>query len=55
MDVMTMVVVEGADTYGVAAITTDLVEEARRAHGASPTATAALGRRVAGTQATTII
>ena len=48
MDVMTMVVVEGADIYGVAAITTDLVEEARRAHGASPTATAALGRLLTG-------
>jgi molecular chaperone Hsp33 len=43
-----MVVVEGADIYGVAAITTDLVEEARRVHGASPTATAALGRLLTG-------
>jgi molecular chaperone Hsp33 len=45
---MTMVVVEGADIYGVAAITTDLVEEARRVHGASPEATAALGRLLTG-------
>jgi molecular chaperone Hsp33 len=43
-----MVVVEGADIYGVAAITTDLVEEARDVHRASPEATAALGRLLTG-------
>jgi molecular chaperone Hsp33 len=48
VDAMTMVVVKGADIYGVAAITTDLVEEARRVHGASPEATAALGRLLTG-------
>lgn len=43
-----MVVVEGENIYGVAAVTTDLVEEARYAHGASPTAAAALGRLLTG-------
>ena len=32
----------------VAAETTDIVEEARRRHGLSPTATAALGRAMTG-------
>lgn len=33
---------------GLAAVTTDLVEEARRRHGAAPTAAAALGRALTG-------
>jgi molecular chaperone Hsp33 len=45
---MITAVVEGEHIYGVAAVTTGLVEEARRTHGASPTATAALGRLLTG-------
>jgi molecular chaperone Hsp33 len=48
VDTMTMVVVEGENIYGVAAVTTELVETARCAHRASPTATAALGRLLTG-------
>jgi molecular chaperone Hsp33 len=45
---MTTMVVDGEHIYGVAAVTTALVEQARRIHGASPTATAALGRLLTG-------
>ncbi len=45
---MTSVVVPGEQVYAVAAVTTALVEEARCRHGASPTATAALGRLLTG-------
>jgi molecular chaperone Hsp33 len=45
---MLTVVVEGHNIYGVAAVTTALVEQARCMHGASPTATAALGRLLTG-------
>jgi molecular chaperone Hsp33 len=45
---MLTVVVEGHNIYGVAADTTALVEQARCMHGASPTATAALGRLLTG-------
>jgi molecular chaperone Hsp33 len=48
VDSMTTMVVEGEHIYGVAAVTTVLVEQARCIHGASPTATAALGRLLTG-------
>ena len=44
MDSMITAVVEHEHIYGVAAVTTELVERARGIHGSSPTATAALGR-----------
>ncbi len=45
---MTSVVVRGEDIYGVAAVTTTLVEQARSIHGASPTVAAAFGRLLTG-------
>lgn len=48
MDSLTSAVVVGEHIYGVAAITTQLVEEARQRHDASPTAVAALGRLMTG-------
>ena len=48
MDTLTSVVVANEHIYGVAAVTTTLVEKARCLHGASPTATAALGRLLTG-------
>jgi molecular chaperone Hsp33 len=45
---MVSVVVQGEDIYGVAAMTTTLVEHARRLHGTSPTVAAALGRLLTG-------
>ncbi len=45
---MTSVVVRGEDIYGVAAVTTALVEQARSVHAASPTVTAAFGRLLTG-------
>lgn len=47
-DAMINTVVQGEDIYGVAAITTTMVAEVQRLHGASPTATAALGRLLTG-------
>ena len=38
----------GAQIRAFAAVTTDLVEEARQRHGTSPVATAALGRLLTG-------
>ncbi|GIX47961.1 MAG: 33 kDa chaperonin [Candidatus Tectimicrobiota bacterium] len=48
MDCLVSVVVPGEQVYGVAAVTTELVEQARALHGASPTAAAALGRLLTG-------
>lgn len=48
LDSLLTAMVEGEYIFGVAAVTTDLVETARRIHGASPTATAALGRLLTG-------
>ena len=45
---MVSVVAQGEDIFGVAAITTDLVEEARQRHGSDPVVTAALGRLMTG-------
>jgi len=41
---MISAVVAGEDVYGVAAVTTTMVQQAQRIHGACPTAAAALGR-----------
>jgi molecular chaperone Hsp33 len=48
LDSLITTVVEGENIFGVAAVTTELVEEARSLHGSSPTATAALGRLLTG-------
>ena len=48
MDTLTSVVVANEHIYGVAAVTTTLVEKARHLHCASPTAAAALGRLLTG-------
>lgn len=48
MDSLVTTVVEGENIFGVAAVTTELVERARYLHGSSPTATAALGRLLTG-------
>lgn len=48
MDTMTSAIVKGEHIYGVAAVTTAMVDEARRRHGAAPTAAAALGRLLTG-------
>jgi molecular chaperone Hsp33 len=47
-DTMISAVVAGEDIYGVAAVTTSLVEQAQRVHGACPTVAAALGRLLTG-------
>jgi len=47
-DAMISAVVAGEDIYGVAAVTTEMVEHAQRLHGACPTASAALGRLMTG-------
>ena len=47
-DTMISAVVEGEHIYGVAAVTTSVVEQAQRVHGACPTAAAALGRLLTG-------
>ena len=47
-DTMISAVVAGEDIYGVAAVTTSVVEHAQRVHGACPTAAAALGRLLTG-------
>ena len=47
-DTMISAVVAGEDIYGVAAVTTSVVEQAQRVHGACPTAAAALGRLLTG-------
>lgn len=48
MDYLTAAVAMDGQVRALAARTTDLVEEARRRHGTSPTATAALGRALTG-------
>jgi molecular chaperone Hsp33 len=48
LDTMISAVVAGEDIYGVAAVTTGVVEQAQRVHGACPTAAAALGRLLTG-------
>src|SRR5215813_10909602 len=47
-DTMISAVVAGEDIYGVAAVTTSVVEQAQRVHGACPTTAAALGRLLTG-------
>ena len=47
-DAMISAVVAGEDIYGVAAVTTTVVQQAQRIHGACPTAAAALGRLLTG-------
>lgn len=47
-DTIISAVVAGEDIYGVAAVTTSVVEQAQRVHGACPTAAAALGRLLTG-------
>lgn len=47
-DAMISAVVTGEDIYGVAAVTTTMVQQAQRIHGACPTAAAALGRLLTG-------
>src|SRR5262249_4051326 len=47
-DTMISAVVAGEHIYGVAAVTTTLVQRAQRLHGACPTAAAALGRLLTG-------
>lgn len=47
-DAMISAVVTGEDIYGLAAVTTTMVQQAQRIHGACPTAAAALGRLLTG-------
>src|SRR5262249_10342426 len=47
-DAMISAVVAGEDIYGVAAVTTTVVQQAQRIHRACPTAAAALGRLLTG-------
>src|SRR5262245_43031432 len=47
-DAMISAVVTGEDIYGMAAVTTTMVQQAQRIHGACPTAAAALGRLLTG-------
>ena len=47
-DAMISAVVAGEHIYGVAAVTTTVVQQAQRIHGACPTAAAALGRLLTG-------
>ena len=47
-DYLVRIMGEKYNVIGLACVTTDLVEEARRSHGASPTASAALGRALTG-------
>jgi molecular chaperone Hsp33 len=47
-DTMISAIVAGEDIYGVAAVTTSVVEQAQRVHGACPTTAAALGRLLTG-------
>ncbi|WP_256868368.1 Hsp33 family molecular chaperone HslO [Candidatus Entotheonella palauensis] len=45
---MMSVVARGEDIFGVAAVTTDIVEEARERHGTDPVVATALGRLMTG-------
>ena len=47
-DAMISAVVAGEHVYGVAAVTTTMVQQAQRIHGACPTVAAALGRLLTG-------
>jgi molecular chaperone Hsp33 len=47
-DTMISAIVAGEDIYGVAAVTTNVVAQAQRVHGACPTTAAALGRLLTG-------
>jgi molecular chaperone Hsp33 len=47
-DAMMSAVVAGEHIYGVAAVTTTMVQQAQRIHGACPTSAAALGRLLTG-------
>lgn len=47
-DYLVRVITEGKNIVGLACVTTNLVDDARRRHGTCPTATAALGRALTG-------
>jgi molecular chaperone Hsp33 len=47
-DYLVRVITEEKNIVGLACVTTNLVDDARRRHGTCPTATAALGRALTG-------